>query len=89
MSQGAALQHAELIEQEVRVIVSEVEMPVPGGTFLIAMGRADRIAHVLQHVLKPIAVVKPVEPLRVQVGQRGTVLGQSQRLDLEPPLLQG
>ena len=31
--------------------------------------------------------MKPVDPLPVQVGQRGTVLGQSECLGLEPPHL--
>jgi hypothetical protein len=31
IAQGAAFQHAELVEQEVRVIAGAVEMPVPGG----------------------------------------------------------
>jgi hypothetical protein len=33
--------------------------------------------------------MKPVDPLPVQVGQRRPVLGQGQRLRLEPPHLRG
>ena len=62
-------------------------MPVPGRALLIAMGGADRAVHVQHDVLQPVAVVKPVDPLPVQVGQRGTVLGQGQCLGLEPPHL--
>jgi hypothetical protein len=89
VAQGAAFQHAELVEQKVRVVAGAVEMPVPGGSFLIAMGRADRAVHVQHDVLQPVAVMKPVDPLAVQVGQRRPVLGQGQRLGLEPPHLRG
>jgi len=54
--QGAALQHAELVEQEVRVIAGAVKMPVPGRAFLIAMGRADGTIHVQHDVLQPVAI---------------------------------
>jgi hypothetical protein len=40
IAQGTAFQHAELVEQEVRVIAVAVEMPVPCGPFLIAMSGA-------------------------------------------------
>ena len=46
MAQGAAFQHAELVEQKIRMVAGAVEMPVPGGPFLIAMGRADRAVHI-------------------------------------------
>lgn len=42
MPHGTAFQHAELVEQEVWVVAGTVEIPIPGGAFLIAMGRADR-----------------------------------------------
>jgi hypothetical protein len=45
VAQGAAFQHAELVEQEVRVVASTVEVPVPGRALLLAMGRADRAVH--------------------------------------------
>ena len=64
-------------------------MPIPGSTFLIAMGRADRAVHVQHDVLQPIAVMEPVDPLPVQVGQRRPVLGHSKRLGLEPSHLRG
>ena len=64
-------------------------MPVPGGTFLIAMGRTDRAVHVQHDVLQPVAVVEPVDPLPVQIGQRRPVLRHGQRLGLEPPHLRG
>ncbi|MFT5870414.1 MAG: hypothetical protein ACI8TF_002538 [Paracoccaceae bacterium] len=46
IAQGAAFQHAELVEEEVRVIAIAVEMPPPCGAFLIAMGRPGRAVHV-------------------------------------------
>ena len=86
-SQGAAFQHAELVEQEKPVVAAAVEMAVPGGLFLITMGRADGTVHVEHDVLQPVAIVEPVDPLTVQVGQSRSVLGQSQRIGLEPPHL--
>jgi hypothetical protein len=87
VAQGTALQHAELVEQKVRVIAGAVEMPAPGSTFLIPVGGADRTVHVQHDVLQAIAVMKPVDPLAVQVGQRLPVLGHGQRLGLKPPHL--
>jgi hypothetical protein len=46
-------------------------MSVPGGTFLVPMGGADRAVHVQHDMLQAIAIMKPVDPLPVQVGQRG------------------
>ncbi len=87
--QGAAVQQAEPVEQEVRVRAGAVEMPVPCGPFLIAMGGADGAVHVPHDMLETFAVVEPVEPLAVQVGQRGPVLRRGQRPGLEPPHLRG
>ena len=89
VTQGAPFQHAKLVEQEVRVVAGAVEMPVLGSTFLIVVGRADRAVHVQHDVLQPVAVMKPVDPLPVQVDQSLPVLGQGQRLGFEPPHLRG
>ena len=35
---AAALEHAELPEEEIRVVAGAVEMPISGGPFLAAMG---------------------------------------------------
>ena len=85
VAQGAAFQHAELVEQEKRVVAAEVEMAVPGGPFLITMGQADGTVHVQHDVLQPVVIVEPVDPLAVQVGQSRPVPGQSQRIGLEEP----
>ncbi|EDP61583.1 hypothetical protein BAL199_07853 [alpha proteobacterium BAL199] len=53
IAQGAAFQHAELVEQEVGMIAVAVEMPVPRRSFLIAMRRADRAVHVQHDILEP------------------------------------
>ena len=84
MPQGAALQHAELVEQKQRVVTAAVKMPVPGRAFLFAMGRADRTVHVQHDILQPIAVMKAGDPLAARVGRRRPVLGQGQRPGLEP-----
>jgi hypothetical protein len=76
MAQGTAFQHAELVEQKVRVIAGAVEKAIPGRAFLIAMGRADRAVHVRHGLLQPVTVMEPVDPLPVQVGQRLPVLGR-------------
>ena len=62
-------------------------MPVPGGALLVAMGGADRAIHVQHDILQPVAVMEPVDPLPVQVGQCRPVLGQSECLGFEPPHL--
>jgi hypothetical protein len=89
IAQGAAFQHAELVEQEVRVLAGAVEVPVPGRPFLIAVGRADGAIHVQHDILQPVAIMEAVDPLPVQVGKRRPVLWQGQRLGLEPPHLRG
>ena len=87
VTQGTALQHAELVEQEVGVVAGAVEMPIPGGPFLIAVGRADRAVHIQHDVIQTVSVMKPVDPLSVQIGQRRPVLDRGQCLGLEPPHL--
>ena len=89
IAQGAAFQHAELVEQEVGVVAGAVEMSVPGGPLLIAVGGADRAVNVQHNELQPVTVMEPVDPLPVQVGQRRPVLGQGQCLGLERSHLRG
>ncbi len=79
IAQGAALQHAELVEQEAWVITSAVEMPVSGHAFLIAMGGTDGAVHFQHDILETVAVVETVDPLPVQIGQRRPVLRHGQR----------
>ncbi len=89
VAQGAAVQQAEPVEQEVRVRAGAVEMPVPCGPFLIAMGGADGAVHVPHDRLETFAVVEPVDPLAVQVGQRGPVLRCGPTPDLTPHRIEG
>jgi len=86
IAQGAALQHAELVKQEVRVVAGAIATSVPCGAFLIVVGGADRSVHIQQDILKPLPIVKAVNPLAIQIGQRLPVLGQGQRLGFEPPI---
>src|SRR3546814_6110541 len=51
VTQGAALQHAKLVEQEDGVIAGAVEMPVPGSTFLIAV-RSEEHTSELQSLMR-------------------------------------
>ena len=87
VAQGTAFQHAKLIEEEVRVIAAALKMPVPGGAFLITVGGAHGTVHVQHDELQPVAVMEPVNPLAIQIGQRRPVLSQGKRLGLEPPHL--
>ncbi len=64
-------------------------MPVPGGALLRAMDRTDRTVHVQHDVLQPVAIMEPVGPLAIQIGQRRPILRQGQRPGLEPPHLRG
>ena len=74
IAHDAALQHAELVEQEVWVVAGAVEMPVLCCAFVIAMGRADLAVHVLRNVIQPVASMKAVNPRSIQLGQRRPVL---------------
>ena len=65
MPQGAAFQHAELVEQEVRVAAIAVVMPVQCSPALIAVGRADPAVHVLRDEIQPVAIMNPVDRLYV------------------------
>jgi hypothetical protein len=87
VAQGAAFQHAELVKQEVWVVAGAVKMPHRGEPFLIAVGGADRDVHVQHDEFQCVTVIESVDPLPVQIRQRGTVLGQSQRFGLELPHL--
>ena len=87
IAQGTAFQHAKLVEQKVGVVAGAIEMSIPGGPFLIAVGWADRAVHVQHDELQAVVIMKPVDPLQVKIGQRLAVLGQGQRLGLEPPHL--
>jgi len=89
MPQGTSFLHAELVEKEVRVLAVAVEVPFPSGPFLVVMGGADQAVHVQHDGLQPVKVMEAVDSLPVQVGQRCPVLGQSQRLGLEPPHQRG
>ena len=70
MAQGAAFQHAELVEQKDWMIAGAFEMPVLGRTFLIAEGGADRAVHIQHNLLQPVTVMKSVDPSAVRAGQR-------------------
>ena len=50
----AALQIAELVEHEQRMIAGAAEMAVVGRAFLLAMGRANGAVHVEHDDLQPV-----------------------------------
>ncbi len=76
-AQGAAFQHAELVEQEIRVAAGAVEVPVLGRPFMITMGRPDWAIHIRHDILQPVSIMEAVDPLPVQIGQRFPVLGRA------------
>lgn len=68
-----------------------VEIPIPGGAFLIAVCPTNLVVRVWLDVwrdeLQAVAFMKSVDPLPVQFGQHFPVLGQGQHVGLEPPPL--
>jgi hypothetical protein len=61
-SQEAALQVAELIEHEQRMVARASEVTIVGRAFLIAMGRALGAVHVEDDVAGRLAVMDLVDP---------------------------
>jgi hypothetical protein len=60
--QEAALQVAELVEQEQRVIAGAAEVAVPGRALLLPVGRALRAVQVEDDPVRRPARVHPVDP---------------------------
>src|SRR3954471_22907905 len=69
--QSAAFQVAELVEHEQRVIAGAAEVPVVGGSFLPAVGRAHAGVHVQHDPFHGSAGVNAVDPVPTQVRQSG------------------
>jgi hypothetical protein len=88
-AQRGALQIAELVEHEQRVVAGAGEVAVVGGAFLITMGRADTGIHVEHDRPQRAAAVNALDPLPGQIGERGKVLVARQPLGLEPAHLAG
>ena len=72
--QGAAFEHAELVEQEVRVVAGAVEVPDSGRHCLSAVGRAEGAIRIQHDLLQPVAIMEVVDLLPGQVGTRRPVL---------------
>jgi hypothetical protein len=87
--QGAALDIAELIEHEQRVITGAAEMAIVGAAFLLAIGRALARIHVEHDDLRRSPPVHLADPLTGKIGERGKVLGPAQPLRLEAAHLAG
>ena len=83
-TQGALLQHPELVEQKERMVAGAAEVTVPRGSLLLPVGGAHRAVHVKHDVLQPRSVEEPVDPLSAEVGKRRAVLHGCQTLGLEP-----
>jgi hypothetical protein len=88
-SQDAALDIAELVEHEQRVITGAAEVAVVGAAFLLAVGGALARIHVEHDHLGRSPLVHLVDPLAEQIGKRGKVLRPTQPLRLEPAHLVG
>ena len=87
--QGAALQVAELVEHEQRVVTGTAEVAVPGRALLLAMGRALGAVHVEDDAVWRLARVHPVDPGAGQIGERREVRLAGQPLGLEAAHLAG
>ena len=87
MAQDAALQMTKLVEDEERMITHAAEVPVPCGSFLCPVGRADRPVHVQCDVLQPFAVMHRVNPLSRQIRKCRAIIIHCQNLSLKPPHL--
>ena len=85
----AALQIAELVEHEQRMIAGAAEMAVVGRAFLLAMGRANGAVHVEPDDLQPVPCMHSVDPDSRKSGERGEVVVDCQQLSLEPAHLAG
>src|SRR3954451_6763998 len=86
-AQGAALEVAELVEDEQRVVAGAAEVPVPGRALLGPVGWALRAVHVEDDAVRRPALVHPVDPGAGQVRERGEVGLGGQPPGLEPPHL--
>src|SRR5262249_59375587 len=64
-----ALQVAELVEEEQRVIASAAEMAVVGRAFLMAVGLAHRAVHVQDELGELAVLMSLVDPLAGEVHQ--------------------
>ena len=87
--QDAALDIAELVEHEQRVVAGTAEVAVVGAAFLLAVGRALARIHVEHDHLRRSPLMHRVDPLARQIGEGGEVLGPRQPLGLEAPHLAG
>src|SRR4051794_8595972 len=81
--QGAALEVAELVQDEQRVVAGAAEVAVPGRALLRAVGRALRAVHVEDDAVRRSAFVHPIDSGAGQSGERRQV-----RLGREPPGLE-
>jgi hypothetical protein len=88
-AQATSLQVAELVEQKQGMVAGAAEVAVVGRALLVAIGRADARIQVENHLLRRAAVVNPVDPKPVQIGQGGDVVVGRQELGLEAAHLAG
>jgi hypothetical protein len=87
--QRAALQVAELVEHEERVVAGAAEVAVVGAALLLAVGRALAGVHVEHHDPRRTAAMHGVDPAPGQVGERGQVPRPGQPFRLEAAHLAG
>lgn len=57
------------------MVTGAVKKPVPDSAFLISMGGSDPAGHVQHNELQLVAIMKPIDPLAVQIGQSLPILG--------------
>jgi hypothetical protein len=85
-AQGAALDIAELVEQEQRVIAGAAEMAVVRAAFLFAVGSAFARIHVEHDGSRPTAGMHLVDPLAWQISQSREVLGRPSHFVSKRPI---
>jgi hypothetical protein len=85
----AALEIAELVEHEQRVVARAAEVAVVGRALLLPKRRALRAIHVGDDAVRRSAPVHPVDPRAGQVRERGEIGLGWEPLGLEPAHLAG
>jgi len=71
------------------MVAGTAEVPVVGRSLLVAVGRADAAVHVENDLCRRVAVMNPVDPHAVHVGQGFNVRVGGQKLRLETSHLAG
>ncbi len=86
-TQKAALEIAELVEQEQWMIAGAGKVPAIGGALLTAVGRAHRAVHVENDAVRRLAVMDTIDPCAAEISEGFQIVIGRQPFGLEPPHL--